>query len=361
MVAAHCQVFFDTHAYPLIANGELYIDWFFLLSGFVMAHAYGERVGRERSFASAFVTRVGRLYPLHLAILIAWIPLTVWRLGLFEAGISVIDPSIHSHAGSWLSSAALWYGVLGHDGVTWNFPSWSVSVEFHASWLFFLFLLLPFGRLRILPAAVVAALGYGAVAVLGGGDLHAHEAGLLRCLGGFFGGVVAYRLHRRREPRQLDPVAAGGLELAALGGTLTLVWFDFEWASLAVFTGLILVVARQQSGPLNRLLRARPLQALGRWSYSLYLVHALVIAWLATRLEVAVHSFEQSMAAEPGPRDEVVARLGGLDELLARMLLDAPWSLPLTVLGFTTALSAVTYRWIEVPALRRFRDLAARV
>jgi peptidoglycan/LPS O-acetylase OafA/YrhL len=55
-----------------IRGSYLFVDFFFVLSGFVIAHAYGERLGDGTSFRKFMVTRFGRLFPLHAFMLLAF-------------------------------------------------------------------------------------------------------------------------------------------------------------------------------------------------------------------------------------------------------------------------------------------------
>jgi peptidoglycan/LPS O-acetylase OafA/YrhL len=55
---------------PFYRHGELLVDFFFVLSGFVLARAYwNDR--RSATFANNVRDRIARMYPLHFATLCA--------------------------------------------------------------------------------------------------------------------------------------------------------------------------------------------------------------------------------------------------------------------------------------------------
>jgi hypothetical protein len=56
-----------------VAHSWLFVDFFFVLSGFVITHAYLDKLGSVADVASFVLRRVGRLWPLQVTILIALI------------------------------------------------------------------------------------------------------------------------------------------------------------------------------------------------------------------------------------------------------------------------------------------------
>src|SRR5258708_30521415 len=100
-----------------LIHGGFAVDFFFILSGFVLSHALICRPVPAAEFAWA---RLARLYPLHLVTL-AW-------LVCLLAGMLANPPS-HLLASLGLNLVLL-QGAWGLDAKAWNFPSWSISVEF---------------------------------------------------------------------------------------------------------------------------------------------------------------------------------------------------------------------------------------
>ncbi len=57
----HCTIYghlFDLH---FVRGAYLWVDFFFVLSGFVITHAYGERVSSWRQVKAFMLRRFGRL------------------------------------------------------------------------------------------------------------------------------------------------------------------------------------------------------------------------------------------------------------------------------------------------------------
>ena len=68
---------FHFHAYgflytsPFLRNFYLFVDFFFVLSGFVIAWNYADKLTSVQALKGFMILRAGRLYPLHLVTLAA--------------------------------------------------------------------------------------------------------------------------------------------------------------------------------------------------------------------------------------------------------------------------------------------------
>ncbi|TGW04461.1 acyltransferase, partial [Mesorhizobium sp. M2D.F.Ca.ET.145.01.1.1] len=65
-----------------IGSSYLFVDFFFVLSGFVIASSYANRLGRPEEVARFALVRFGRIYPLHLVMLAAFAAFELLRLML---------------------------------------------------------------------------------------------------------------------------------------------------------------------------------------------------------------------------------------------------------------------------------------
>ncbi len=265
----------------LIGGAYLWVDFFFILSGFIMCHAYaarfrgGLRVHAVREFMAS---RVARIYPLHLAILLCFVALEVakYLFRTFGWGVDVTAPfdSAYSPRGLLLNVVMLQTsGLQPHQ--TWNGPAWSIGAEFFAYLLFpfLLAFLVRAGRRGYWLMAVAAVIGL--LLISGDGtDLDLTSGyGALRCLCEFGLGMIVHRLYVRM------PDGAGSVRWSPAVAAATLLAMHFRAPDILVvagLAGLVLVLALDE-GWLGRALSAKALVWLGSISYSIYLCHFLLL------------------------------------------------------------------------------------
>jgi peptidoglycan/LPS O-acetylase OafA/YrhL len=270
------------HTY-LIHKGYLAVDMFFMLSGFVLAHVYHRPFSESvtgRNYWKFIAARIARIYPLHLLVLLLFVATALTsHLMSGEAGrvvrhVPLQGPqSVEAFFANLLMLQGLSAGTL-----SWNYPAWSISVEFMA-YLFFPFLLPGIWRtstrIKLLLAVVLLAL-LVLLAYLRKGDFDQWDGPitLLRCLPEFMLGTLLYCAFRV-APGNLwlnrDAAAFGIVALIAVG-------LHFNMADLVMiclFAALILA-AVLNNGSFARWANAAPLLWLGDISYSLYLLHGLV-------------------------------------------------------------------------------------
>jgi peptidoglycan/LPS O-acetylase OafA/YrhL len=278
---------------PLVTHGETAVDLFFVLSGFILAHVYYDGFARLtlRAWGTFLARRLARIYPAHLVMLAAWIAyVAAGRLG----GAAVATPERYQPSA--ILTNLLLVQAWGFDrSLTWNYPSWSISAEWFAYLLFppLCLLLHRLGRARpwlglLLAQALLVGLDQGFDALY-----RTYDCSLLRIAPEFLAGMFLWRLKDR------VPLPRPDLLLAlALAGFLILAASPVERLPLVLAAQAVILLTYRAAGPLGRLLAWRPLVYLGEVSYSLYMVHALVLS-LAYRLLVKVAPLEALQAAAP--------------------------------------------------------------
>src|SRR4051812_18269651 len=136
---------------PVIREGFLAVDLFFILSGFVLSHRYadGFRTSLRNNCAAFIVARVRRIFPLHwvclgiVVLLVASFPDHWWGPGPFTPH-------------SLISSILLIQTWIPSTAQAWNHPAWSLSAEWLA-YLAFPLMAWAMGFLHNRALALVAA------------------------------------------------------------------------------------------------------------------------------------------------------------------------------------------------------------
>ena len=70
VAATHFHI--DSHVYTnaFLRHAGLFVDFFFVLSGFVITHAYGRKLASPDNVREFVIRRFGRLWPLHAVMLL---------------------------------------------------------------------------------------------------------------------------------------------------------------------------------------------------------------------------------------------------------------------------------------------------
>jgi peptidoglycan/LPS O-acetylase OafA/YrhL len=272
----------NAHRLSIVANGWLFVDYFFILSGFVISYSYLGRTAVKRDFWAFLTRRVFRLFPVHLLALM--LILSALFVSDHLRGTSTLADMLVQQRQNLASAALLLHG-LGFSQPTINAPSWSISTELWAYVVFALTGLL-FGSARRQIWAMMA-IGTGALiclAILNApkGLFTAFEYGLPRCLAGFAIGVALYAVLPRHSWGAL-PGRYAYLGYTALGG---LTWWILSistldsMASIAVlplFAGIVALSVVDSNSKVKALLESRLLTRLGDLSYSTYMLHVAIL------------------------------------------------------------------------------------
>lgn len=273
----------------LIFQGYLWVDFFFMLSGFVLAHAYGRtfRGGVEpRAMRSFVLARVARIYPLHLVVLAGFVlielcrGLSIWT-GVASFPLAPFDGP--KSLGALLLNIGLLQSYGFQDHLSWNGPAWSISAEWMA-YLCFPVLVLIGARLaprHVLGVVALCLLGLAALSG-GGRDLDVtYNGGVWRGLFGFVLGMVIHAAMPWLRARAIGRWLGAGASVLAIGALLLLVMHlgvaDLISTSLMGVLLTALALNDRAGGRLAAGL-ARPVPMwLGQISYSVYLGHMLLL------------------------------------------------------------------------------------
>ncbi|WFU17709.1 acyltransferase [Bradyrhizobium sp. CB3481] len=261
---------------------NLFVDLFFVVSGFVIARQYCDRVNDAASIGRFLWRRLARIYPLHLATLAFYVALA----GALHFGAARTDNPARYPLSDLPAQLLLLHAFIG-ERLTFNFPSWSLSAEMFCYLLFPALALLAQRRKEAIVALVIiTALANSLWAWAAGTTPWAdwiNQGGGFRALPAFSLGMACY-LFRTQIARW--PAIPGALAVALPGFILFGSLLPTMTALLVIYLIALLAVQADCAG------RKTVLSKLGfdRWSpltYSCYMLHipvATVVITLGSRL-----------------------------------------------------------------------------
>ena len=368
-VCALCVCLFHFRANGPIATLDfvrgswLFVDFFFVLSGFVIAANYRDRLMTGGFLRRFVILRLGRIYPLHLVMLLAFVGMELIGMLLASKGLMQRRAFDTEHSVvSILTNLTLTQAFGLHPTLTWNQPSWSIAVEF---WTYLLFALAAvWAAVRLEAVLVVVMIACAAVLYLATpyGINVSHSWSLFRCVYGFaVGALVWWFGYGSGRPAGLAFRAPGaayrGGAVAELGVVAAVAGFvalagatHFNLLAPLVFGGAVLVFAHE-GGPVSRALMTAPLRRLGALSYSIYMVHTFVQARMDDGLRLIGKLLHTSFVASRQGRSGMTFDLVGATPVQG-VLLTA------VMLALVIGVAALTWRLVEMPCNAAARRLA---
>lgn len=358
----HFPVLFHTSSLNLIRNSWLFVDFFFVLSGFVISYAFEEQITTAQAAVRFEIRRFGRLWPLHVTILLVGVILETSKLIATHSGGAVSQHPAFTGRFSIPSIFTNLFLLQPLGGApTWNEASWTIAVEFWTYLLFCLACLVAPTTDRVFRAWILRAIYAGAAVV--GFLVAAHFSpatmdidsglGFFRCFFGFFSGALTFHVWRNTSSRKY---AYSLLEILVVVAVCLFVSLADEhvssyWAPL-VFAFSVWTFAHE-GGVVSRVMRLGPIQSIGRLSYGIYMLHFFLMQQVVRAVVLIGQHWKVSLIATIGamPDGEKIQRI---------VLPNVYWSdlMTLSYLAATIGLAALSYRFIEHPARRYFNRLA---
>ena len=302
---------------------------FFVLSGFVIHYNYAGLVtdGRLRGIAAFFWARFARLYPLFLLMMLVYVLVSQRHVAYWTGRPEQINAIFQALPYFLLSIQSWIYKLIGGGALIdairgGSPPTWSISTE----WFFYLaYPLIAWFILRArAPAIILLVIGiwcvvwtsfstglydsapqidawavghFGPIA-----EMQNHEDSFVRWLlyvspylriGEFVLGAITAQLYialQRHDVTRRENTLGGALFWAAALSVLLVTYLEYSPDvpmtifrkmnmnfALAPSVALLIFCAARYRSAASRLLTSRPAIALGEASYSIYLVHSIVL------------------------------------------------------------------------------------
>lgn len=341
----------------MIDQSSLFVDFFFVLSGFVISHAYRSRLSTVLQVREFAIRRFYRLYPLHFFMLLVFLAYEISYV-LFATWVSAggggefahLDPHLENNLFSFVTNLLLIDAFGFHTISSWNGPSWSISAEVGAYSLFAgICLAVAFLKRAFLLMCMFVSVTSLVVLSFNGGDqwlTFTADLGLIRCLFGFFAGVVLHQFWLLVEEQwsirraKWHDTLIEILAIVAVVVALTVLQTNQPNVYLIVpIFALVILVFAAGRGNVSKFLRTRALNRLGVISYSIYMTHYILIRMATVPMRLS-GKFVTSKASG----SDVVIMSPWLGDLFV-----------LVVLCIVLAVSNISYNRIEDRFRKGFR------
>ena len=252
----------------IVQKADYFVDYFFVLSGFVISYNYLHKIKDFASFKDFMVRRLIRLYPLLLytTLLFFGLMLIGKHWNTFNDPYPVLFLQLTDTL-TLMNSNPIFGSSLGI-----NYPSWSISSEM-ISYALFGCCLFMFRKNAVIVLSLFL-LGAGLFILYTGRYMYMGDFGFVRGLFCFILGYLVHLLSQKVNPR------FGTLPELLFLFLLLLVfkYLPSDGAILLPFVfalGIFIFVSGK--GIITSFLETKPAQFLGKISYSVYLNHAIVV------------------------------------------------------------------------------------
>jgi peptidoglycan/LPS O-acetylase OafA/YrhL len=354
----HFQAYNHLSGVAFFRNSYLFVDFFFVLSGFVIAANYQDRLAHGFGIGRFMLLRFGRLYPLYFVTLMAFVVFEGLQLMIPELGaLGSSEPfaAPRQSLDTIVANVLLLQNFGTYDFLTWNTPGWSIATEFWTYLIFAVVVVLAQKR-SVQAMLVLLAGGLGFLLVFSEHGMNTtFDFGLIRCVAGFAAGTLAFHIWAGHFSKHLPTKRLGGvLELLTIAAVIAFVTAADQGTlsvlAPIVFAAAVLVFAAE-SGPVSSFLRKRLFILLGTLSYSIYMVHLFI--------ETQLLNFGKLLQSRLGLE---VLSVGQHEGQSVKLLGRTPWEGDLwtaLLVVLVIGVSYLTYRFIEVPAREWFRKMAS--
>ncbi|CAH7217580.1 Acyltransferase family protein [Vibrio chagasii] len=258
----HLKVIGVVSELTIVKNSSLFVEFFFVLSGFVIAYSYGDRIKSYKQFKDFSIKRFARVWPLHFFMMVLFIPFVIANLTL---GIDLGERfSLYSFLSSFFLVQSF---TMVSD--SWNVTAWSISTEFYTYLIFGLLCLMPNFHRKPYTSILIVIVSFTFLSL----KLDINNS-MFRCLASFFLGNLAFRYYLSFKVKPWMEWASIILLIFTLsyyqGRELLFVMPFFFFVTVIVFA--------HESGVVSKALKMKYFQVLGVLSYSIYLTHAWFIS-----------------------------------------------------------------------------------
>lgn len=316
-----------------VRQSWLFVDFFFCLSGFIIATNYYSKINNWSSFRIYVIKRIARILPLLYFTVIAYFIYEMIGL-LLKMKVEPQPISFYIiqtiDSLSFLNSTVILGSTQGM-----NPPSWSISAEM-ISYIIFGFGMILFPRNKIYFSILIIVICIIFMIFNNDYTFQNGDYGFVRGLLGFNLGIISYRISKIKN------VKTNFWEVPSI--LLIIFTFYFTFYNKTHFQNLqylifpflfstVVYIFRFSSGFISKALNSIFLQFLGKLSYSIYLNHYLILTIMY----------------------QIIVKLIGVN--ISEPIISVIFFINLVVV---VSYSALTYHFIEIGIGKRLRSIFLR-
>ncbi|ENB9462988.1 acyltransferase family protein [Providencia rettgeri] len=276
VVVFHMKITGSISDLSFFKHSDLFVEFFFVLSGFVLTHGYGFK--QNLRFKSYIKSRFFRIFPLHIVMLLVVVFLEFGKLLSYKyLGLQFnnIPFSGQFDIKEFIPNLLLLQSWLPFtDNLSFNFPSWSISVEFYLYILFFLSVYIFKSGKEVSWITLSFVMLFTSLS-----NDSLTQVAFIRGITCFFLGASTYSLYKRIPYFQLKKNIATIIEFILLTMVFFLIKSEIQYKSILstfLFCSVILFFSFE-IGYLSDFFKKSLFTLLGKLSYSIYLTHASIL------------------------------------------------------------------------------------
>jgi peptidoglycan/LPS O-acetylase OafA/YrhL len=273
----------DNPIYKALGLGYLAVDFFFVLSGFIIYLNYRNsfKVFSLENYKFFLINRLARIYPLHVFIMVLFLlnPIFIYFFS------KSLDFGSRYSGTYYIFSIFLVQNWGWTNELEWNIPAWSISTELGAYIIFPAIAKIQYRLNRKTWSNWIALLFLSAIIFYIYKNLEyksigqgISKVGLLRCILEFCMGTCVANIYMNYRLLAHSPRWTGVAAVTLASVSILFGLRDYLLCPL-IFSLLVLYIA--SNGNLTRsLLENKFILFLGEISYSTYLIHYLIKDWV---------------------------------------------------------------------------------
>lgn len=300
-IFASMLVFFHLRTYTvspilnnnIVSNSFLFVNFFFVLSGFVIAYNYQSTTSLNDVY-KFIVKRFKRIYPLHFFLLLVFLFYFLAKKMAMEF-LQIDFLFANDNWKTFLSSLFLIHSIRidgFNESLSWNYPSWSISAEMIAYFIFSVSELIIYRiKAKSIRTYIIGFFlsfyiysHYQSNVIYD--TLISFDNGYLQGLAGFYFGVFGVIVYKsiQKHVKNISNSAISFLELCLTIGVLISIYngsYLLEkfglWLFSLIFLAVIVIFSLQKGFLSISVNKSNLLKSLGLYSYSIYMNHVIII------------------------------------------------------------------------------------